>query len=187
MKLYKNKFRVESTRLKEWDYSTNAYYFITLCTKGKKCFFGDLKNGKPVYSEIGEIVTDEWLKTEKMRPGIVLDEWVLMPNHLHGIIIINNENNSNVETHSSASQQLKATNPNKPPQQKRRNNLSNIIKGFKSAATKRIHIAGYRDFSWQARFYDHIIRNEKSLFYIRKYIKYNPLKWELDNANPVNF
>jgi REP element-mobilizing transposase RayT len=93
-----------------------------------------------------------------------------MPNHLHGIIIIN----TNVETrHASSLQNKKLT-------------LSNIVGSFKSAVTKFAHEKGFINFSWQPRFYDRIIRNEKELFTVRKYIEQNPLKWELEKDNPEN-
>lgn len=167
MNLYKNKYRIESTRLKDWDYSSSGYYFVTICTKNRECIFGDVVNGQMRLSEIGEIVTEEWQKTEQIRENVKLDEWIIMPNHIHGITAIGN----NVETHCDASLQKK-------------NNLSFIIRGFKSTTTKRIHMAGYSNFAWQSRFYEHIIRNENSLQKIREYINNNPIKWELDEYHP---
>ena len=207
--LYKDKYRIESTRLKDWDYSRDGYYFVTICTQDKKCFFGDVIDEKVRLSAIGEIVADEWQKTAQIRKNVSLDTWIIMPNHLHGIVIINNNNephgnthgvatcrdawhaskkgNIHVaphsETHGNASLQKGESYDNKFGPQA--NNLSSIIRGFKSATTKRIHRARY-DFSWQSRFYDHIIRNEKSLMKIREYIINNPLKWELDKNNPAN-
>ncbi len=175
MTLYKDKYRIESTRLKDWDYSRNGYYFVTICTQDKECFFGDVIDEKVQLSDIGEIVTDEWLKTAQIRKNVSLDTWIIMPNHLHGIVIINNADD--VETHGSASLPYK----NKFGPQA--NNLSSIIRGFKSATTKRIQRVRC-DFSWQTRFYDHIIRNEKSLNKIREYN--NPLKWEIAKENPAN-
>jgi REP element-mobilizing transposase RayT len=103
-----------------------------------------------------------------MRIGIQLDEWVIMPNHLHGIILI--LNNDPVETHCNASPSGK-------------NNLSNIIRGFKAASATRIHHAGYKNFRWQSRFYDHIVGTEEAFQKVREYIGDNPLKWDLDNEN----
>jgi putative transposase len=209
MELYKNKYRVESIRLKNWDYSNNGYYFITICTKEKEHFFGNIIDGKMFLNDIGKIIYDEWYKSEKMRPNIILDEFIIMPNHIHGIIIINNDN---VETHSNASlpnhnanQKINdvsgnnsnnniltdndnvnethsnASLPNNNTTKK--NNLSNIIRGFKSSSTKLIHISGFNNFAWQPRFYEHIIRNDNSLQNIRQYIINNPVNWSKDKNN----
>jgi REP element-mobilizing transposase RayT len=91
MTLYKKKYRIESTRLKDWDYSRDGYYFVTICTQDKKCFFGDVIDEKVQLSAIGEIVADEWQKTPQIRKNVSLDTWIIMPNHVHGIIVINND------------------------------------------------------------------------------------------------
>jgi len=165
MALYKNKFRIESARLKDWDYSTPWWYYVTICTKNFKSWFGDIKNGKMVLNDLGKIIDEEWDGTKKIGNNVDLDYYVVMPNHFHGIIIINGpeEINMSVETHSDASLH------------KINNNLSDIIRGFKGSCTKRIHLKGNSSFKWQPRFYDHIIRNENDLRRIRKYIRNNPL------------
>ncbi|NJD22682.1 MAG: transposase [Melioribacter sp.] len=175
--LFKNKYRIESARLKEFDYSATAWYYVTICTKGMIDWLGKIKNEKVELSSIGKIVLEEWTRTKEIRKSVELDEFVIMPNHLHGIIIINDTvettgsvglNSTKVETQGSASLQVVTQ------------NLSNIIKGFKSATTFRIRKECNKNFSWQPRFYDHVIRNEKSLYKIRNYIQLNPLKWEID-------
>ena len=179
--LFKNKYRIKSTRLKYWDYSSNGAYYITICTKNRECYLGDIKNGEMKLSVIGEIVSDEWIRTKQIRKNVELDEWVIMPNHLHGIVIIDNDYvGCNVETHGHASLQTKPQTEHTNmfgPQSK---NLSSIIRGFKGSTTKQIHLAGFHDFAWQPRFHEHIIRNKKELNRIHTYIKNNPLKWELD-------
>lgn len=175
--LYQNKYRVNSLRLQDWDYSTTGWYSVTICTKEKKCYFGDVMSGKVVLSELGEIVYKEWMKIKEIRSGVDLDEFVIMPNHVHGIIVITNDHINNVETHGHASLQL-----NNIVKQ----NLSNIIRGLKGSITTKIRSSCNDQFAWQPRFYEHIIRNEKSLFQIRKYIQLNPLKWEIDKENPNN-
>ncbi len=173
--LYKAKYWIKSTRLKEWDYSSLGYYFITICAKNHECVFGEILEGEMILSKIGEIVAEEWQKIEQIRPNIKLDEWIIMPNHLHGIIIIRDEtkNDTSVETTRRVVSTLKP------------NSLGSIIGQFKSVSTKRIHAMGYNKFAWQPRFYDHIIRNEKSLEKIREYIHFNPLKWDIDENNPA--
>ena len=102
-----------------------------------------------------------------------LDEYVIMPNHLHGIVIIQNKN--------SIFQEGKGDACNASLQLDGKQNLSHTIRGFKSSVTKKCRLKGYNDFGWQPGFYDHIIRSEKSLTGIRKYIRSNPLKWHLDS------
>ena len=177
MALFQNKYRIETTRLKGWNYSSSGYYFITICTKNKKKYFGKINNGHIILTQIGEIVSKEWKKTEEFRNNVKLDFWTIMPNHIHGIVIIDkNVTQEIVETHSDASLPL-------------HDNLSNIVRGFKASVSKQVHEAGYLEFEWQSRYYDHIIRNENSLNKIRKYIKYNAIKWEYDreNLNEISF
>lgn len=170
MKLFNNEYRTESSRLKDWDYSTPWWYYVTICTKDMKCWFGEVINGKMVLNELGKIVEEEWERSKEIRKNIDLDYYVIMPNHFHGIIIINGPENfdTKVETHSDAS--LHKVN----------NNLSYIMRGFKGSCTKRIHLTGNIIFKWQPRFYDHIIRNENDLHRIRTYIQNNPIKWAID-------
>ena len=118
----------KSIRLKEYDYSQAGEYFVTICTHDHECMFGEIINGEMRLNAIGKIVNEEWLRTTRIRPGIELDVFVLMPNHIHGIIVIKEESPiPNVGTHSCAS-----------PQRKPRS-LGSIIAGFKSVATKRIN------------------------------------------------
>jgi REP element-mobilizing transposase RayT len=91
MTLYKNKYRIESARCQNWDYSSNGYYFITICTHNREHFFGEVMADQMQLSLVGEIVAEELQKTEQIRPNVALDEWVVMPNHVHGIIIIKNQ------------------------------------------------------------------------------------------------
>ena len=164
---FTDRFRIETTRLRDWNYSASGWYFVTMCTKNQKPWFGGIIDSEMLLSQEGRIVWDEWLRTEVIRSNVRLDEWVIMPNHVHGIIIL-----EGVETPrrgvSTDESKWKA------------NSLGSIINQFKGACTRRIRRRGNDDFAWQARFYDHIIRNEKSLQKIRQYIQENPLKWELD-------
>ncbi len=105
MTLYKNKYRVESARLPSWDYAANGYYFITICTQNRECWFGSISEGKMKLSAIGGVAQKCWQDIPKHFPFVQLDAFVIMPNHIHGIIIINkpDENVSNVETQYIAS------------------------------------------------------------------------------------
>lgn len=158
--------RIASARMPGFDYGSNGHYFVTICTASHRQHFGRIAAGKMELSVAGKIVASEWLKTPKMRANIQLDEWVIMPNHMHGIVVID----SKVETHCNASLQVAD----------RSCKLSDVIRGFKAASTKAIHMSGFEDFAWQARFYDHVIRREESLDRIREYIRNNPANWDKD-------
>src|SRR5919109_4323497 len=95
MGLYKDKYRIETTRLKEWDYSSNGYYFVTICTKDRECVFGNIIDGKMELLEIGEIAKQYWLEIPKHFQNVKLDKFVIMPNHVHAIVIIENDKNKN--------------------------------------------------------------------------------------------
>ena len=186
---YKNEYRIETTRLKGWDYGNNGYYFVTICTKDRIPYFGDVINGMVQLSEIGKIALDELQKTPEIRKdmNVTLGEFIIMPNHIHCIIIIGeNEYNTNryrrdaMHGISTINTINNTNNTNKfGPQSK---NLPSIIRGFKSAVTKRAKIIN-PDFSWQPNYYEHIIRDEKSFKTISEYIINNPLKWNKDKYN----
>ena len=191
--LFRNKYRIGSKRLRGFDYSSPRKYFITICTKNRIRYFGKIKNGEMILSELGIYMKNEWTKTPSLRPdmNITLDEYIIMPDHFHGIIKIGenryNDNLPNECTHAMhgvsdsahAMHAVSDTNNNRnfrndfAPQS---NNLSSIIRGVKSAVTiyaKKHHL----DFEWQPRYHDHIIRTNSELFRIRKYILENPKKW----------
>jgi len=173
MTKFQNKYRIESARLKGWDYSTPWWYFITINAKDHICYFGEIKGGEMILNDIGRIIKEEWLKTAGIRTNINLDKHVVMPNHFHGIITIKGPD---VETHrvrlQAHPEETNKENPDTITEVERivKNDLGNIIKGFKSAATRRIWEAGNKSFAWQPRFYDRIIRNENELYFTRKYI-----------------
>ena len=176
-KLFRNKYRIESIRLKNWDYSTPGYYFVTVCTKNRIDYFGYIKNNRMCLNKYGATVCQEIYKTPIMRENVIIDEFIVMPNHIHLIVKIINFNH--VETQCIVSPQCKYKNKFGPQY----NNLSSIMRGLKSIITKQIHQYGLIDFKWQSLFYEHIIRNEDSLNRIRNYIKYNPIKWNKDRNN----
>ena len=199
MILYKNKYRIESARCQNWDYTSNGYYFVTICAQNREYFFGDLVVDEMQLSPVGKIVTEEWQKTAQIRSYIELNEWVIMPNHLHGIIIIKNQPPPPLEEtprwgvsqqatfHPEETFQPKTFHRNVSTKSRLKpKSLGSIIGQIKTACTRRIWEAGFDDFEWQDRFYDHIIRDDESLHYIRQYIINNPLKWELDKNNPAN-
>jgi REP element-mobilizing transposase RayT len=169
MKLYKNKFRTESSRLKEWDYSTPWWYYVTICIKDMKCWFGEAKSGRMIYNQLGKKAIECFENIPKHFPSSEVDYFIVMPNHAHGIIIINNT----VETRHGVSLQTHFGKPIK-------SSLSVIINHYKGAVTRFARKNRIEPFQWQKGFYDHIIRNERDLRRIRTYIQNNPLKWEID-------
>ena len=174
---YKNKYRIKTTRLPSWDYGSNAPYYITICTKNKEMFFGKIINNIVELSPIGEITQKCWLDIPKHFPFVELDEFIIMPNHIHGIIIINkpivetqhvaSRNQINkLETQNIASLQKNKFGPQSQ-------NLASIVRGFKSGV-KTYATKNNLEFAWQSRYYDHIIRNYESWERIRQYIQKNP-------------
>jgi putative transposase len=205
MTLFGNKYRIESIRLKNWDYGSAGFYFVTICARNRECFFGDVIDGKVVLSDAGKLVAEEWQKTPTIRQTVELDEWVVMPNHVHGIVVIKgNEaglNVSDLSIHNTRS--FTNIKPDSDPAdmnagretrhrrvstkvQLQAGSLGAIVNQFKSVCTKHIRKSGHELFDWHPRFYDHIIRSDKVLKEIREYIFNNPAKWELDRNNPAN-
>ncbi|MCK4800223.1 transposase [Candidatus Parcubacteria bacterium] len=168
----------QSMRLENYDYSQDGYYFTTICAKNKIECFGEIIDGKMVLNECGEIVKKCWYDLPNHYHNCRLDEFIIMPNHNHGIIIIDN---------SVVGTGLKPVRTKPIPTGAKQYSLSEIIRGFKTFSSRKINEQNVNlIFRWQSRFYDHIIRNEKSLDKIREYIVNNPLKWELDRNNPEN-
>ncbi len=200
--LFQGHLRAESTRLPVWDYRSNGYYFVTICTKDRAPVLGEIFDASVQLSTIGEIVATEWLGIAIRRRDVALDQWVVMPNHIHGIVIIRRERG--VETpqrgrdqnpiHDDAASTddpgvqpiLRGVSTRVAPSRLLAGSLGAIIGQFKSRATKRAWQAGFLDFGWQPRFYDHIIRDDRSLDRIRQYIIDNPAKWDPHEATPEN-
>ncbi len=194
MDKFKNKYRITSARLQNWDYGSPGLYFITICTKNRECYFGDITTVEtqciaslqPMTSiqttKIGQIAETEWLKTPEIRPdmNIELGEFVVMPNHFHGIIIIggNKYNNDCRDAmHGVSTTTIKTPTKNKfGPQIK---NLGSIVRGFKSSVTT-FATKNNIVFGWQERFHDHIIRSHDEYLRISNYIINNPANWGKD-------
>ncbi|MGZ2369444.1 transposase [Ancylomarina sp. YFZ004] len=185
---FKGKYRIKSARLQNWDYSWYALYYVTICTQNKEFYFGDIAKREMVLSAIGKIAKKYWHEIPQHYPFVELDEFVVMPNHIHGIIIINNPNviNSN-DGNAINLDKRDAINRvctggggitgNKNPMLS--DGLSKIIRWYKgrvSFESRKIHA----DFAWHTRFWDHIIRDDDDFLRIKEYIHDNPLKWKTD-------
>ena len=161
------KFHRRSIRLKGFDYTNSSWYFITICVHHFKCSFGDILGDKIFLSEIGLIARDCWKSIPAHFAFVELDEFIVMPNHLHGILIIDE---------SIRAQHVKPLHAERKYQNIVAGSLSSIIRSYKAAVTKKCRELGY-EYTWHRNFYEHIISRDKELFNIRKYIRYNALKW----------
>jgi len=185
MEKYQNKYRIPSARLQSWDYAWAAAYFITVCTQNREHYFGNIENGKMQMSKIGIIADILWYEIKNHAKNVELGQFTVMPNHIHGILILNGGNAGNdandnaiddVETRHALSLPPQGTPGQKRFQNQGKNTVSSIIGSYKSAVTKHAHRLEF-DFKWQSRFYDHIIRDEKSFNKISQYIINNPNNW----------
>jgi len=186
MSLYKNKYRVESARLQDYNYASPGAYFVTVVTHNRECLFGNLVDGKVVLNGMGKIVEECWYDLPNHYSYITLDQFIVMPNHIHGIVIINNaavETGHIVET---GLRPVSTTTTTTTTTTTKNHGLSEIVRALKSFSARKINKLRKTKnlLVWQSRFYDHIVRDEKSLNNIREYIMNNPLNWETDNENP---
>ena len=173
-----------SIRLKGYDYGQAGLYFITICCQDRICRFGQVENGKMKLNEFGEIAHNEWLNTPKIRPNVKLGEFVIMPNHIHGIIEIHDrgESHSPKTKESHERKGVCKTPPHHTPHHTQppkspSNNIGAIVRGYKSSVTRQINTLGFNEKLWQRNYYEHIIQDERAFQNISEYIKNNPAKW----------
>jgi len=167
-----------SIRLKGYDYSQAGAYFVTIVAYQRECLFGEVGDGEIVLNDYGLIVQKEWERSEEIRNEVELGIYVVMPNHLHGIVILKNDTVVGA-TGRSPLQQPRGPEPK---------SLGALMAGFKSSVTKQINII--RDTPghpvWQRNYYESIIRNEREMDRLHRYIEFNPSQWMDDNENPDN-
>ena len=163
--------RRRSLRLKDYDYAQSGAYFVTICVRDRQCLLGSISDGEMKLNENGLIAAESWDWLSTAYPFIALDEGTIMPNHLHGIIFINQPQEGGSRTAPTVPRPLP---------------LSRLVGAFKTVSSKQINIHRQRPGApfWQRSFYEHIIRHEESLDRIREYILTNPLRWQLDRENP---
>lgn len=175
----------KNIRWRKWDYRWNAAYFITICTQDKQPFFGEIKNAKMNLSPAGVLADIFWYEIPKHAKGVTLDAFVVMPNHVHGIIILEND-----EVPPPVLPKLEEDDTPKSPDEQRfqrpgKNSISTIIGGYKSVVTKHVNrLALIDNWKWQTRFHDHIIRNEERFNLIQNYILTNIKNWNNDRFHP---
>jgi putative transposase len=179
-------------RLKGFDYSQDGCYFVTTKTKDREHYFGEIVNDKMEMSKIGQEAHKFWLEIPEHFPFVILDEFVVMPNHIHGIIIINKNNSITDNLITVGTQNLVfplsdfcdlEEYTNKMGSQSQ--NLSSIVRGFKIGVTKFAKKNKF-NFQWQSRFHDRIIRHIDELDTVRNYIINNPLNWTEDSKNDLS-
>jgi REP element-mobilizing transposase RayT len=176
MSLFKNKFRIESARWQEWDYRNEGAYFITICTGQRICYFGECNNGKMDLTEAGGIAEENWTAIPDHFQHVSLGEYQVMPNHVHGIIIINDPPVETLQCNVSTggNEFMSEISP-------KSGSVSAIIRSYKSACSKTIRQQYPKlNFQWQSRFHDRVIRNKKEYDRIENYIVQNPENWHRD-------
>ena len=158
------KRRRRSIRLQDFDYSSPGAYFVTIVVHGRLCLFGEVADGEMRLNEIGKLVQGIWEGLSSHYPHVQLDAFVIMPNHVHGIVLMDDAERDEV-----------------------RHGLPEVVRGFKSFSAKEVNrvrgVVGQA--LWQRGFFDHVIRDEVGLARIRTYIEENPGKWEEDPENPA--
>lgn len=170
-----------STRLRGYDYSNPGAYFVTICAFDRQHLFGEVLQGQMRLNELGKIIERCWFDIPQHFSHALLDEFVCMPNHLHGIIVLLRRQGDPLSKEGRDTPRRVPTEVFGKP---RKGSLSTIVRLFKSSATKTIREStGYAGPIWQSRFYDHIIRNDHSLDRIRNYIRLNPTLWQYDRNN----
>lgn len=182
---FKNRYRIPSSRLQAWDYGSNGSYFITICTKNREHFFGEIVEGEMKLSELGKFAEQYWIEIPTHFDFLELGDFVVMPNHIHGIIIINKllgiparRTAAFLKNSSSESQSKRGgfAGDKNPMLQK---NISRVCRWYKGRCTFAMRTID-KSFNWQPRFHDYIIRDAESLERIQYYIVNNPRNWEED-------
>jgi REP element-mobilizing transposase RayT len=178
--------RRRSIRLQGYDYSMAGAYFVTICAYRRECFFGEIVDGEMWLSDAGRTARPIWEQLPDHYPYIRLDAFVIMPNHVHGIVILNDATDmvgAGLKPAPTTSQtSLKPA----PTGGRKRHSLPEIIRAFKTFSSRRINES--REMIgvpvWQRNYYEHVIRNDRALNAIRNYIEANPLQWANDPENP---
>jgi putative transposase len=167
-------------RLSGWDYSSNGVYFITICCDRKQPYFGRIDNNKVELSEIGSIASQFWSEIPDHFPHVKIDEFVIMPNHLHGLLFLNHSwvGSRGCESILTGKNQIKESNQFSKPL---KNSISVIINQYKSSVKRWCNQNTLEYFKWQTRFYDQVLRNDQSVDTIREYIFNNPKNWREDD------
>jgi REP element-mobilizing transposase RayT len=187
-----------SIRLREYDYSSAGAYFVTICTQGKECLFGRIDGDVMVLNDVGRMVKIVWQSLPERFPGIALDEFVVMLNHVHGIIMLHDGRGEScirpdvdghrLTFHNQGDHKDRPYGKTDVPHGTLDGSLGRIVQAFKSITTHEYTVgvkqSGWRPFSgrlWQRNYYERVVRDDGELHGFREYIRYNPLKWADDD------
>jgi putative transposase len=181
-----SKHHRHSIRLKDYDYRQTGAYFVTIVTQGRKCLFGEILDGEMRLNDAGRIIQTAWDDLPNFYAGVECDAFVIMPNHIHGIIVLVG---AGPRTRPERNGQPRGVAPTKRPSGL---SLPEVVQRFKSLTTNRYIDRGKKgawpQFAgrlWQRNYFEHVIRDEASLDRIRQYILDNPARWEFDRENPA--
>lgn len=171
----RNKQR-RSLRLQDCDYSHAGAYYVTICTFERRCLFGEVRDGEMLLTRSGQIADEEWQRTALLRKNVKLDTYVIMPNHIHGVILILEERQEG--TAAPCPYEPRFGNAVS-------NSLASIVGSYKSVVTRRINErrGAFQEPVWQRNYYEHVIRDEDDLNRVREYIVNNPICWGDDENN----
>jgi len=179
--------------MKGYDYSNAGMYFVTICVQNHRCLFGKIVASKMILNEYGQIVYNEWAKTPEIRSNVQLDEFVVMPNHVHGIIVITNDVSHTPDDQRDTPHNQRDTRGDTfggvcdtfggvcdTPLRSPSNTVGAIVRGYKSAVTKQLNQMGFAESIWQRNYWENIIRDDQSYQRIATYIINNPMNWNDD-------
>jgi REP element-mobilizing transposase RayT len=178
-----------SIRLKGYDYARAGAYFVTIVTWHREMLFGDVIDGEMVLNDFGQIVSEKWQWLETQYPYIELGAWIVMPNHFHGILVIHDVGRGGSRSaHVDDGTAVNRGDSRIAPTPIKRKLLGGLIGAFKTVSTKQINLLRYVEGQvvWQRNYYEHIIRNEREMNRISRYIESNPSRWADDGENPNN-
>jgi putative transposase len=190
-----NKHHRHSIRLRGFDYGSAGAYFVTIVVRNRECVLGDVTPASDVrLSNLGEIVRDEWEALERRFPRLVLEEFVIMPNHIHGVLVIEGGGDDDQKAgEASATKPPSSCRPTLadasplPAHGTQAGSLGAIVQNFKSVSSRRINMqlgnAGVP--FWQRNYWEHVVRGMADLARIREYIQANPASWQTDELNPI--
>ena len=172
----------QSLRLRWFDYSQAGFYFVTIDTYKGEHAFGSVKDGKMYLSPVGLKAQYEWQKLPEKHPGVAIDDYVIMPNHIHGIVVIyGGLNIENVPERFRAQRRAWLETYHPELQDYKAPSLDKIIGQFKGAASHLIHSSGAPNFAWHRSFHDDILNTKRDVYYVRRYILSNPEVWGDDS------
>jgi REP element-mobilizing transposase RayT len=175
---YKNKYRIPTARATWWDYNASGIYFVTICTAERQHYFGEIVQGVMRYSPIGAIAEVMLYELTRNRPYLEIGAYVIMPNHVHAMLIIHPSTDETSECITTPEEEIHAISQKMSAISPKAASLALVLRSYKAAVQKhanRLNIA----FKWQTRFHDRIVRNEAAYYKIMQYIQDNPAKWDI--------